>query len=306
MSTDHHRVERDLEHIADHATPSPTAWEAFQSRIAEQTNQPQTEIIMLDKNHQPPRRVSTRTWVIGAAAALVVVVAGVVAVARPDDGTNVVLDPAETSTITEPDVRDEIEPVPTVANTATSAEGPSAAEQVALDFIADRAAWDGEAVRALVADDAAIAAAFEWADAPDDYLLLDDFERASGVRFLDPDCDEGSPGRVRCTYTMESNLTTAIGVGPYSNSFLFEISDGKIHQVNHNRTDNSGVPGAFFTDVYTLVFRPWLEANHPGDADLMFNPIGDNNLHPPLITVESVALWAERVPEFIASLDATG
>ena len=67
-------------------------------------------------------------------------------------------------------------------------------------------------------------------------------------------CDAGSPGRVRCAYTLESDVTVALGVGPYDASFLFEISDGLIRQVNHTRSQNTGDFGNYVTDVLNQGF----------------------------------------------------
>ncbi len=85
MSRFDDRLEQDLSHIGDRATPSPTAWEAIQTRIAEQADEPEMEIILLDKNRlQKPR--SQRGWVLSAAAALIVIVGGAFALTRLGDG----------------------------------------------------------------------------------------------------------------------------------------------------------------------------------------------------------------------------
>jgi hypothetical protein len=85
MSDFKNRVEEDLGHIADRASPSPTTWDVIQSRIADQVDQPEVEIIMLDSNHTPPRRISARTIMLTAAAVVAVTVGGLVALTRSGD-----------------------------------------------------------------------------------------------------------------------------------------------------------------------------------------------------------------------------
>lgn len=81
------RVERDLKQIADRATPSPhaDAWDAIQTRIAEQVDQPDREIVMLDADR--PSRRSLRVLVGTAAAALLLAI-GVIALTRSDEDSS--------------------------------------------------------------------------------------------------------------------------------------------------------------------------------------------------------------------------
>ncbi len=79
------RVERDLGHIADRATPSSTAWEEIQTRIAEQAEQPEMEIIMLQKK---PPSAWQRPLVLGSIAAAVAVIVGVVLYTQSNGDSN--------------------------------------------------------------------------------------------------------------------------------------------------------------------------------------------------------------------------
>ncbi len=47
---------------------------------------------------------------------------------------------------------------------------------------------------------------------------------------------------------------------------------------------------------------PWLGTAHPDDADLMWGSTESFGIPIPVWTDESMELWSERVPEFIASL----
>lgn len=80
------RVQRDLGHIADRATPSPTAWEEIQTRIADLADQPEMEIIMLQK--KPSRSAWQRPLVLGSIAAAVAIIVGVVLFTRSDGDSN--------------------------------------------------------------------------------------------------------------------------------------------------------------------------------------------------------------------------
>ncbi len=121
------RLEQDLSHIADRATPSPTAWEAIQTRIAEQADQPEMEIIMLDENRvEKPR--AARGWVLSAAAAVVIVVGGAFALTRLGDGESQQVTGTETPVTSEtPTTTDDAAANPAVA------ESPSAPVSVVDD-----------------------------------------------------------------------------------------------------------------------------------------------------------------------------
>jgi hypothetical protein len=255
---------------------------------------------------------------LAAAAVVIVVIILGVALFNSNDETGLdIVDQPDTTDVdaVEPETPEPAEVVTDGETSTDAAEAEPEAEPqadpivetlgneaLAGDFIEARAAFDGEAVRALVADDATISRAHEWVDSADDYLVLDDWERAIGMSFLDAECEESSPGRVRCTYTMETAMTRALGVGPYANSFLFEIADGEIQQVNHVRVFRGTSDLPYFTEVFFVAFTPWLDANHPGDQDLMFSAESVDNVQPPLITPESILLWEVHVEEFVTSL----
>ena len=107
---------------------------------------------------------------------------------------------------------------------------------IAQRFVEARDRWDGEAVRALVSDDAMLDD-FGVTNV-DLYLPGAEFERVTGWRYMQPECKESVPGppiQVPCTYTMQNAWSEAIGVGPFTgSSFRFRVADGQIQQVRHN------------------------------------------------------------------------
>ena len=114
MSDLHDRLERDLLHIADRATPSPNAWEAIQHRISEQADQPELEITMLKPNPDPGH--PWRNRVLAAAAATALVIVGLFAIFSGDSN--------ETETIDTP---------PTTVPATTTTAAPGTTEPPAAD-----------------------------------------------------------------------------------------------------------------------------------------------------------------------------
>ena len=174
-----------------------------------------------------------------------------------------------------------------------------AAIRTALEFLDARNAWDGPAMRALVADNADVA---DFAvEAPDDYLAMAELERTLQWQYQDPECTatmNGSVAQVRCTYVMQNRLSQATGTGPYRGSRIdFEISDGLI------RTAANTFDHHLYGPEVLVPFSEWLDANHPGDSDVMFfiNELGDVNRS---LSPDSLALWAERLPEYVALEEA--
>ena len=110
---------------------------------------PELEIVMLKPNPLPNRHVGT--WVLGAAAALIVIVGGVVALTRSgDDSIAVVTDePAQREVTTDEPAADVAEADPEPDPQLDPSAETSASVVIALNFIGARAAYDGEAARGL-------------------------------------------------------------------------------------------------------------------------------------------------------------
>jgi hypothetical protein len=184
--------------------------------------------------------------------------------------------------------------------TAAPPSVPEAQEAIGLAqrFVDARDAWDGEAVRALVTDDAVIDD-FAVSNA-DDYLPVAEIEQATGWRYMHPKCTAiapGPPSQVSCTYTMQNAWSEALGVGPCTGSnFRFVIADGQIQQVIHTVDFSEFDPQVF------AVFQDWLTATHPNDVDVMFDSSSGNFS----LTPEAIALFEHHTTEFAASLDDAG
>lgn len=170
--------------------------------------------------------------------------------------------------------------------------------QPGVNFVKARDRSDGEAVRALVTDDAVIDdLAVSNAD---DYLLVAEFEPATGWRYMRPVCTATvlePPVEVNCTYTMENAWSQALGVGPFTgSSFEFVIADGQIQQIRHSFDSSQFSPQVFD------VFLEWLTDAYPNDVDVMWDSSSGNAL----LTPEALALFEQHTTEFVSSLSNTG
>jgi len=237
-----------------------------------------SEVTRLDTRPTEKAKPSLRRLKLVLGAAAVVVLIGAVVVLNQDDGN------APPAT----------QPAPTIVTpTTTPAQSDQAALAVAQEFMAARSEWDGNTVESLLAVDATIAGT-EFVESSADYPALSDYERAVGWRYLNPDCAVSSPGRIRCTYTLETDVTRALGVGPYhGNSFVLDIEDGLIQTVTHNFS-----PDQFLAD--TAPFNSWLAATYPSDVELMFVPSASGGDEFARITPDSIALWENHTAEFVA------
>jgi hypothetical protein len=205
-------------------------------------------IMLLPSNHKS----RGRSWItLGAvAAAAVLIVAGFVVLGNDDDPGS--------------PVTSEVEPATTAAPTTATPTTAAAAVELATQFIEARVARDDDAVRSLVADDAEIV---EWGETRtiDEYPSGREdipFERRVEWQFLRPQCTAtaaGPPAEVTCTYLLETAISRALGVGPFTgSSIVFEIADGEIQHLDHEPDLSEFSPQAF--NVYT----GWLSKAHPG------------------------------------------
>lgn len=92
-------LRRDLRVIADRATPSPDAWQQILIKAADQEPTQETEIIMLTEN-----TLTTRRWpLVAAAAAIVALLVGALALVNRDRDTQPADDPPTPTVAPEPE-----------------------------------------------------------------------------------------------------------------------------------------------------------------------------------------------------------
>ncbi len=86
------RVTRDLNAIADRATPSPTAWDSILSRIDTETDEADIDVVWHDPNDQKPTsRTRVMLGVGVAASAILITLGGLALTGGRDDADGVVL-----------------------------------------------------------------------------------------------------------------------------------------------------------------------------------------------------------------------
>ncbi|GEM_PF-3070745 len=215
------RIEADLGHIADRATPSPTAWESIQDRIAEQVDHPEPEITMLKPNPNPSRR--NRTWMLGAAAATLLALGALYVTTSGGEFTPLeVTDADEPAPSATPTVT--AEPPPTTTSAPPSAEVSPAALATIEEFLSST---DIDAVNAVVTK-SAIADSTQSALAIDtDGWLVSRQLLGLEVQLLS--CLEaGSETSARCQVSIRSSISEALGQDPRLRGVTFDFSDGLI------------------------------------------------------------------------------
>ncbi len=146
MSRFSERLERDLRHIADKATPSSTAWEAIQTRIEEQADHPEVEITMLEPNPKPDHRIRT---LILSAAAMLLIVGGLYAALGGGDDSRLRIADTPTSTAapatTTQSVADSVD-TPTSTTAPTTTQPVTNVDRIEIEGSIDVAMADGELV----------------------------------------------------------------------------------------------------------------------------------------------------------------
>lgn len=176
------------------------------------------------------------------------------------------------------------------------------AKEVADRFLEAFAAFDTEGAIAFLADDAIISelVGSEGTQGVEGsrnelrmfILLLE----AQGYRQLLDACEEtgSSPSgnTVSCGFDYHLFGSDDIGLGPYTgSSFSFTVRDGEIV-----RTSLTWGTDEFSPQMWEP-FAAWISDAYPRDAALMY---GDERHTGVRLTEESVALWGQHIPEYVA------
>lgn len=111
------RLENDLSHIADQASPSPTAWDAIQQRMAEPEPNDARDIIMLtDEREQAATPTVDRRWMaVAAAVAIGVLAIGAFALGRGEDEDLFITDDPPEEVVVDGDLEEDSAPDTTLA-----------------------------------------------------------------------------------------------------------------------------------------------------------------------------------------------
>jgi hypothetical protein len=159
--------------------------------------------------------------------------------------------------------------------------------EIADQFVAALSDYDVDTVMSLFADDVVFV---NWPDRAENFPAYMEYKRVMGTTHeFDPCFEFGGP-QVRCPYVISDSITRAVGTEPGTGNFYaFTIEDGKITNVNNMFLDDG------YNDEAMEVFAEWMIDNHPADWSVMQDT--------PYIEPDTLALWSEHVPEFLASLE---
>lgn len=238
----------------------------------------------------PPRRSDPNArghrWLLmGAAAAVVLIVLGTLVVANRDDSTGVVTDQTPVATSAPP------APAPAAA--------PTEAERVAANFLAAYDAFDADAVAAALAPGADVSGLWY----PPDWRLGLRFMQVTGFdKFIVGEChEEGSSSAgvlVRCPHGGGALRSSEMGLGPYSGSYMdLTVRDGQIVSTWMHWDD---MRNGFSREVWQP-FAAWVSSAHPEDAPVMYT---DATLARAQVTGQSIPLWEQRTEEYVAVTQA--
>lgn len=184
------------------------------------------------------------------------------------------------------------------------AETPSQAQakEVAARFLEAFAAFDAEGSIAFLADDAIISELVGSEGTQgvegsvDELRVFISLLEAQRYRQLLDACEEtgssSSGNTVSCGFDYHLFGSDDVGLGPYTgSSFGFTVRDGEIVRASLTwGTDE-------FSPQMWEPFAAWISDAFPRDAALMY---GDETRTGVRLTEESVALWGQHIPEYVA------
>ena len=131
------------------------------------------------------------------------------------------------------------------------------------------------------------------------YHLLARFFEATGSQLVDLQCGEESASPegtvVACTWSTHDFFSDQLGKGPFGpNADDLIIVDGKIVSIVDG-TDQG--PNEFSNQIWEP-FAEWIEENHPDDTAVMYDPYPNGWR----ITEESIPVWEQRLREYVAEV----
>ncbi|HEY7469830.1 MAG TPA: hypothetical protein VIC07_09935 [Acidimicrobiia bacterium] len=178
-------------------------------------------------------------------------------------------------------------------------------EGVAMSYISALADHDWAAVEALF-DPAVAERVVDVIVARDTW----DYQRAVGLTYRNVGCEQVSSGSggslVECEIVVETMVSRALGLEPATGSMSILAGDGGIQRVSVAMDgDNTARPHVGLIvalDEATEAFQDWIREHHPEAEDTMYDLARSG----PALSPESIGLWEEYVPEFVAEMEAGG
>jgi hypothetical protein len=261
-----------------------------------------------------PEKKSRTGWLVAAAAfALVIVVIGASLLFTQESAT-----PPATTPPTTPPTTAAVTPTTDAAPPTTVAEdavdlptGPSEqARREAVDSIlAALSAGDVESLAPQLGDadlNVAFGRGTQLVDPQgtiDGIMVSLRIENAMGTRFEASDCvTEELPSTIDCTVVAIEPVRESLGLDPLDLDLKARFDDAGNLELLTLRWTLSSLVHTDDRDWAAEIapFTDWLEETHPGDRDVMIQSSWTGLV--PSMRDESVALWAVRVPEYLATV----
>jgi hypothetical protein len=175
-------------------------------------------------------------------------------------------------------------------------EGPDIATdstplEIATAYVEAYAAFDADTVASMLAESAEV---LPWeAYEPRDWRADMRYLEAAGFEFMVAGCTEQTadpgPVTVHCAYDAHGLGSDQLGLEPFSfHVFRVVIDDGQVV------SSNMGFNFSHFSEAMWFPFQAWIQENHPEDFSVMYV---DESLSRQ--TDEAIALWEQRVPEYV-------
>jgi hypothetical protein len=287
------RVERDLEQIADRATPSSTAWEAIQQRIDDQDiTEPTSEVIMLAPERNEPSTTSHRWMMVAAAVAALALVGGLILAATRTDEDPV---PADQPEPTLPAAEPETE-APTTAlggdDSGTAPFDAAALTAIGEQLVTALDTDDPDTIVQLVSDSADPISVF-GATSRADLVSLFGWIDASDWRFEPQACEASEPDRVECTVLQSNAWATAAGAEPVEGTLFLRVENGQVVALRYG--------GDISFTEYFEDFHRFVRDRDPDDAAAMWATAGDGRSVFPTLTDKSFELFEQYTADYVES-----
>jgi hypothetical protein len=162
--------------------------------------------------------------------------------------------------------------------------------EIATDYVEAYAAFDVDTVASMLAEDADV---LPWESYARDWQADLRYLEAAGFQLVFEECTDLSqaPDRAsfQCEYDAHGLGSDGIGLEPFGpHVFRLSIEDGQVIY------SNMGFDFSEFSQAMWFPFQAWIQEEHPEDFSVMYV---DESLSRQ--TDDAVALWEQRVPEYI-------
>ena len=278
-------LKRDLNQIADHASPSTTtAWESIRARIDANDDGSEMEIIMLSPdldNHEAPTR--RRLLLAASAVVAVLLVIGGLFVAsgirNDDDATNI-----ESTNSTADDSG------PDSSAVRIESEAIGAGERFVEAFVN----LDADTAVGLIVDQPTAVSVESAADRESVGRLIAAYE-AIDTEFEAQGCEFAEPNLVTCGVLWRNAWFGAGDFPPVEGTFNLAMDGEKITSVQYD------FDSQLLVEPYNQ-FLTWMLDNHPEETDGLWLDQNDITQGPSL-SDEAIQTFEIRTAEYIASVN---